>query len=253
MSRRFGICTALVFCCLVLSACATTPTAPVTFQGYTAAVAPRIAVDLNPDWKFIRQDVPGAEQVNFDDSGWQDISLPHTWNNLDGEDGPDPVTWKANYYRGVGWYRKHINLAGLGLEGKSLFLRFDAASIVAQVYVNGTSAGEAHKGAFGAFCYDVTRLLNTSGDNVIAVRVDNSLNKDVAPLAGDFTMFGGIYRSVHLLALNPVAIDPMDDASSGVYIQETTVTPQSASLQIVTKLRNDTAGAADATVQCDIL
>src|SRR5579872_5328969 len=111
--------------------------------GTETVVAPRVAINLNPDWKFIRQDVSGADQPAFDDSAWQSVSLPHTWNNLDGEDGGN------DYYRGPAWYRRHL-LIPKEDQGKSLFLQFDAASSDAIVYVNGKPAGE-HKGMFAGF------------------------------------------------------------------------------------------------------
>src|ERR1700722_1137463 len=64
----------------------------------------RQAVDLNPGWKFIRQDVIDAQNPTFNDSAWGSISLPHTWNISDGE--------SAKMYRGVGWYRRHLDLSG---------------------------------------------------------------------------------------------------------------------------------------------
>src|SRR5580700_12032719 len=94
-----------------------------TEMGTDVAVAPRIAVNLNDNWKFVRMDVEGAQDPGFDDSSWQSISLPHTWNNLDGEDGGN------DYYRGPGWYRRHLNI-GPDLEGKSIFLHFGAAGSV---------------------------------------------------------------------------------------------------------------------------
>jgi beta-galactosidase len=211
-----------------------------------AVTAPRLEVDLNADWKFIRQDVANAEQPDFDDSAWQSVTLPHTWNNLDGEDGGN------DYYRGPGWYRRHLTL-GSQEQGKSLFLRFGAAGSAAAVFVNGKPAGPQHKGMFSAFCYDVTPLVNPQGDNVIAVRVSNAPDPAIPPLEGDFTMFGGLYRGVRLLALNPVSISPMDDASPGVYVKQAAVSPTHADLQVTSKLRNGGAAPAQATVTCELL
>jgi beta-galactosidase len=210
---------------------------------------PRVTMDLNPGWKFIRQDVPGAQAVEFDDSAWGGVALPHTWNNLDGEDGGD------DYYRGVGWYRRHLDLRGqqAQLGGKSLFLRFDGASITTDVYVNGKSAGLTHKGMFGAFCYNVTGLLDPAGDNVIAVRVSNARDANVAPLSADFTFYGGLYRSVRLLALDPLSITPLDDAGPGVYVKQSNVSVEQADLEITTKLRNAHAADRTATVRCKVL
>jgi len=92
---------------------------------------------------------------------------------------------------------------------RSVFLRFDGASTVAEVFVNGKRAGE-HRGGFGAFCFDVTEHVHR-GENVVAVRVNNAKREDVTPLSGDFTIFGGIYRDVHLLTLSPLSVSPVDE------------------------------------------
>src|SRR5205823_4708834 len=105
------------------------------------------------------------------------------------------------------------------------------------VSVNGKPAG-VHHGNFGAFCFDITHLVKPGSSNEIAVRVDNSHSEDIPPLSGDFTIFGGIYRDVHLLVLDPLSISPTDDASSGVYLKQTHVADASADLEITAKLRN---------------
>src|ERR1035441_7163843 len=60
---------------------------PLASQPYTPPANPRVDVNLNPGWRFIRLDVSGAQNTSFDDSAWSAVDLPHTWNNLDGEDG----------------------------------------------------------------------------------------------------------------------------------------------------------------------
>jgi beta-galactosidase len=224
---------AALFFVAVLSGCA------------SQAAEPRSVIDLNGDWKFVRADRFGAAAPEFDDSSWEAVTLPHTWNNLDGEDGGD------NYYRGAGWYRRHLTLDA-DSAGKSLFLKFDGASSVTDVFVNGKPAGR-HKGMFGAFCFDVTGLMNTSGDNVLAVRADNGKDPDVPPNSADFTFFGGIYRSVHLLVLNPLSITPLDDASSGVYVKQAKVSADAADLEITTQVRNGGSADKSATVSCELL
>jgi beta-galactosidase len=230
--------------CAFAAGCAPSapPPAPTLPPG---APEPRQILDLNSAWRFIRKDVPGAEQSTFDDSAWQSVHLPHTWNALDGQDGGN------NYYRGPGWYRRHLTLPP-ELSGRSLFLKFDAASMVADVYVNGRRVG-GHKGAFAAFIFDVTHVLNPAADNVIAVRVDNARNLNVPPLAGDFTLFGGLYRSVHLLALNNLSITPLDDAGPGVYATQDSVAADTAQLHVTTRLRNAAANEKTATVFCQII
>jgi len=222
------------------------PPSDVPAIGADTVTVPRVAVNLNPDWKFVRRDVANAEQPDFDDSSWQSVTLPHTWNNLDGEDGGD------NYYRGPGWYRRHVTL-GAQERGKSLFLHFDAAGSAATVYVNGKPAGPEHKGMFSAFCYDVTPLMDPQGDNVIAVRVTNAPDPAIPPLAGDFNMDGGLYRGVRLLALSPVSISPMDDASPGVYVKQAAVSAAHADLQVTSKLRNGGPAQTTAKITCELL
>ena len=94
-----------------------------------AADAPRSDTMLTDNWKFIREDVADASAPAFNDAKWSAVSVPHTWNAKDGQDGG------ANYYRGPGWYRTHIALKPEA--GKSYFLQFDAAATVADVYLNG--------------------------------------------------------------------------------------------------------------------
>jgi beta-galactosidase len=214
--------------------------------GTDSVEAPRVAVDLNPGWKFLREDADGAEFPNFDDSAWQSVDLPHTWNNLDGEDGHD------DYHRGPAWYRKHLTLDP-SVKGKSLFLWFGAAGSNASVYVNGKLAGLPHKGFFAAFCYDVTPLVNPDGDNVIAVRCTNEKDHTIPPISADFTFFGGLYRGARLLALAPVSISPLDDASPGVYAKQVKVTDDHADIEVTTKLRNSIEIDEPEQVTCDLL
>ena len=185
---------------------------------------------IDDGWRFVRSDVGSAQAVGFDDAAWQAVDLPHTWNAQDGQDGT------GHYYRGPGWYRRHL-LLGDVQAGRRVFLKFDAASVVAQVYVNGQLAGK-HSGAFAAFCFDVTALVR-AGDNVIAVRVDNTYCPDVPPLTGDFNICGGLYRDAHLLVLAPVCVSPLDDGSSGIYLRTLAVDSSSAQIQVTAVLRNN--------------
>ena len=77
-------------------------------------------MNLDEGWRFIRQDVDGAQESGFSDSKWESINIPHSWNALDGQDGG------TNYYRGPGWYRKHFKVDS-AYAGRQLFLKFDGA------------------------------------------------------------------------------------------------------------------------------
>ncbi len=210
-------------------------------QSYSPPASHRVDINLDGGWRFIRQDVAGAQATNFDDSSWAVINLPHTWNNLDGEDGGN------NYYRGIGWYRSHYTVDG-SYFGREFFLKFDGAFYVTDVWLNGNYLGE-HQGGFGAFAFDATPFVNVGADNVIAVKVNNALNTNVPPLSADFTFFGGLYREAHLLVTDPVQISPLDYASPGVYWQTTAVSSNAANLQITAVISNATASPQTVVVR----
>ena len=164
----------VAFCCLVVAQSATLTAAPV----YAPPATHRVDVNLDEGWRFIRMDVEGAPAARFDDASWESINLPHTWNNLDGQDGG------TNYYRGPGWYRKRYTI-DRAYEGRRLFLKFDGAFSASEVWVNGIRIGE-HRGGFAAFVFDATGALRFGAENVIAVKVSNVFDPDIPPLSADF-------------------------------------------------------------------
>jgi beta-galactosidase len=195
---------------------------------------------IDDDWRFTRSNPNGAEAVGFDDSGWTPLSLPHSWNATDGADGGN------NYYRGACWYRRHYTLPAAA-AGKKVYLEFDGANIVTDVFVNGQNVGQ-HRGGFARFRFDVTDAM-ADGDNVIAVRVSNAGVDDVPPLEADFTFFGGIYRDVHVLITDPLHIDTMDYGSDGVYLDPTNVSAASAQLASRVRVTNDGSSDEPVTVE----
>jgi beta-galactosidase len=193
-----------------------------------AELAPRLDLNINDGWAFERSDPSNAEAPAFDDAAWSKLSLPHTWNAQDGA--------LAEYYRGVGWYRRQLQLPS-SYSHKRIFLQFDGAFLVTDVYVNGTHIGQ-HRGGFAAFRFDITSAVRTGASNLIAVKVDNSKNPNLPPIEGDFTCFGGLYRDAHLLVVDPVHIDLEDFGSSGVYLTPSEIGVSSASVRVLVKLKN---------------
>ena len=214
----------------------------------SALSAQRQSISLDADWRFIRRDAGLGVAV---DSQWQAVSLPHTWNNLDGQNGTaaDPGL-PDGYYRGAGWYERQFSLPPES-GGRRVFVRFEAVSIVSDVYVNDRHVGQ-HRGAFGAFCYELTPFLRTGGANIIRVRADNSHFQDVAPLAGDFTVCGGIYRPASLIVTDGVCISPLDHASSGVYLTVKQLTADSAAVEVRTLVSNGLDAPATVQVEAEI-
>jgi beta-galactosidase len=198
---------------------------------------------LDSDWKFNLGDSTNAPAADFDDSGWQTISIPHNWGWQEAQQGKD-------YYRGPGWYRRE--LAVTPETGKRYFLRFEAASLVADVFLNGKLLGE-HRGGFGAFCFEITTNLSASGTNVLAVRVDNSKFPDIAPLSGDFSIYGGLYRPVHLIVTADENFTPTDHGSPGVAWLQTSVSSTQAVLDVTAQISNGTKSKQSRTLIATVL
>jgi beta-galactosidase len=239
MPNRLRLHGALVVAtCLVLLAAGLAAAAPSVLRETAAGVwlpagPTRKWVNLDTGWSFHFGDVPEAAQGSFDDSGWTKVDVPHTWNGEDGQDGGN------DYQRGAGWYRRHY-AAPHATAGRRMYLQFDGASLVTEVWVNGRNVGR-HEGGFARFRFDVTDMVKPGADNVIAVRVDNSKNVNVAPLSGDFTVFGGIYREVGMLVTDPLSIDPLDYAGPGIYLRQRSLTDASATVEVTTLVRNSSA------------
>lgn len=161
-----------------------------------AARAPREVLNLNPDWRYLVGDHPGAEQPVYDDRAWEAVGLPHSFSI--------PYFMSKDFYVGYGWYRKELELTGRQLE-KKIFLEFDGVFREAEVFVNGKRAG-AHDGGYTGFSIDITPYAK-AGRNLIAVRVNNLWHPDRAPRAGEHVFSGGIYRNVRLVLKNKAYID----------------------------------------------
>jgi len=205
------------------------------------AAAQRTETPLADGWRFHLGAVAGdATAERFDDAGWTPVSVPHTWNRL----GSYSVARRpdANTTRGVGWYRLAVDRPA-GAAGKRVFLQFDAASIVAEVWVNGRKLGR-HEGAFGRFRVDATDALRP-GRNVLAVKVDNSkpepggTTEFVVPISGDFFMYGGLYRPVSMIVTGQAHLDLMDHGGPGIYGRVASLTDEAARVAVLARLRND--------------
>jgi len=168
------------------------------------AATSRVRYTINEQWQYA-PDRDGSAAIS--------VNLPHTWNVSDAFDKT------PGYRRGEGWYRKSLRLDP-ALRGKRLFLYFEGANQVADVYVNSHHAGR-HVGGYTAFVFEVTDLMAWNGSNAVAVRVDNSHSQDIPPLNADFTFYGGIYRDVWLLATEEIHVTVTDHASPGVFVRTT--------------------------------
>ena len=155
-----------------------------------------------------------SERRLFNDGWTADgvaVTLPHTWNAVDGADGlPPGEKRQGNAAMSENCYaRKRVRyVRGLPdpKPGKRYFLRFEGASTKASVWVNHWPIGR-HSGAYTAFTFEITEALQAQSNRVEVV-VDNRYDPDVPTISADFTVFGGLYRDVWLYETDPVCVDP---------------------------------------------
>ena len=192
---------------------------------------------INQDWSF-----RFSHQVNANAA--RRVDLPHTWN------AQDALSGKIDYKRGIGNYTKKIFIRP-EWQSKRLFLRFEGANCVSNVFVNGKHIGE-HRGGYGAFVFEITDKVEYGKENTLLVRVNNGEQLDVMPLVGDFNFYGGIYRDVHLLLTDNLCISPLDYASSGVYLIQQQITDKQAAICARINLSNGTGELRKAVLRLQV-
>ncbi len=229
-----------------------------TSAAYQPPASPRATYNFNPGWKFMRQDVPGAEAVNFDDAQWTNVSLPHTWNDVDTYRAliSHPAGDIGDPYRGIGWYRKHFKVPA-GAEGQKVFLEFEGLKQAARFYLNGQPLGKYENG-ISACGLDLSSLVKYGGqDNVLAVKVDNTIDYKEEATGTEFEWknsnsnpnFGGLVRDVWLHVAGSVYQTlPLYEnlQTTGVYIygQNYDIKGRTADVHIESQVRNDSAASA---------
>ena len=141
---------------------------------FSPPTSPHAIYNFNPGWKFFEGDVTNAEQVDFDDSKWTNVSAPHTYNDTDSYAHIISHSGGDRYaYGGIAWYRKHFKLPAAAKDGK-VFLEFEGLKQAGRFWVNGRFAGKYENGVTPCGL-DLTGFVNFGDkENVIAVKVDNS-------------------------------------------------------------------------------
>ncbi len=152
----------------------------------------RNLININQNWLFYK----GVKEITPELEGEQ-ISLPHTWNNLDGQDGG------ADYFRGTCLYSKTLVKSELPVADQ-YYLEFRGANSSADVYVNDQHLAH-HDGGYSTWRVNLTDVLKD--ENKIVIAVDNSPNQKVYPQVADFTFYGGLYRDVNILCVNKTHFD----------------------------------------------
>ncbi|MHB8581041.1 MAG: sugar-binding domain-containing protein [Ignavibacteriaceae bacterium] len=185
----------------------------------------RLLMDYN--WKFHLGDTIDADKFSFDDSNWRTLNLPHDWS-IEGTFSQDaPAGGNGGYLpTGIGWYRKHFEITKNDLS-KKIWIEFDGVYMNSNVWINGNHLG-LHPYGYTSFYYDLTPYLK-EGENIVAVRVDNSLQPNSRWYTGS-----GIYRNVWLVKLEPLHISHW-----GVYVTTPEVSKESAIVKVRTKIDNN--------------
>ena len=169
--------------------------ASATLAATEPAPGPREIIPFDTDWRFWLGDDPAARQAGFDDSSWRTLDVPHDWSIEAAVNKPPEGEHNGGYFsHGIGWYRKSFTLPPS--DGKKVIIEFDGVYMNSEVWINGQFLGRRPYG-FTGFRYDLTQFLQTNGaPNVVAVRVDDSLEPSLRWYAGS-----GIYRHVRLLTI----------------------------------------------------
>jgi beta-galactosidase len=220
---------------------------------YQPPASPRASFDFNADWKFMREDVSGADAAPLNDSSWTTVSTPHTWNEVDSyRSYISHSAGDTTAYRGVGWYRKHFKLPASAADGK-VFLEFEGLKQAAQFFVNGKAAGKFENGVTECGL-DITSLV-TFGEteNVIAVRVDN--RSDYKEETSGVTYqwmgaafnpnFGGLNHDIRLHLTGKIYQTlPLYEnlGTTGVYVwaDEFDIAHRTATIHVESQVKNET-------------
>lgn len=213
-----------------------------------AAESPRLKYNFNPGWKLYVGDLSGAEAESFNDADWKGITLPHAWN----EDSAFKVSID-DLPTGIAWYRKHFKIPA-GNTDKKVFLEFEGIRQAGEFYLNGKFIGR-HENGVMAFGFDITDLLK-SGDNVLAVRIDNAWNYKEKETKSGFQWndknfnanYGGISKNVWLHITDKLYQTlPLYAGlkSTGVYVyaKDFDIPGKSAKITAESEVKNDYAVA----------
>ena len=181
----------------------------------------RNIINLNNDWRFLKDCSDACA------NGGEAISLPHSWNAIDGQDGGN------DYFRGSSLYTKTLIKSDLP-QSDLYYLEFKGTNSSADLYINGQKLAH-HDGGYSTWRVDITSAM--TDETNISVIVDNSPNDCVYPQMADFTFYGGIYRDVNLICANNSHFDLDYYGAPGI-----TVTPSvngsNATVEVTAYVKN---------------
>ena len=199
----------------------------------------RIKENFNKDWKFQLADSTVYSSSDFDDSTWRTLELPHDWSR-EADFSKENSGRNAWLPGGIGWYRKNFSLTESD-KNKHIEIQFDGVYRHSQIWVNGEHVGIQYDG-YTSFYFDITPFVHFDKENVIAVKVDNSVQPNCRWYSGS-----GIYRNVWL-----TVTDPLHVKNWGTYITTPQVSKGKAVVNIKTTLENFRKLPSNATINTEI-
>ncbi len=162
--------------------------------------------NLTDGWRFLKAELPVETAMAYAQRG-ETVTLPHTWNAADGQDGGN------DYHRGLCWYVRELTAEEIA--GERLFLEVNGANHTAEVFLNGKQLAR-HEGGYSTFRVELTGHL--ADKNVLAISVDNRDSQTVYPQKADFTFYGGLYREVRLLSVPAQHFELLKDGTPGIKV-----------------------------------
>lgn len=219
------------------------PFLPQTAIGAKPPKSPRVIKSFDSDWRFHLGETSGAERIEFDDSAWRKLDVPHDWSIEGPFDKDNPTRGSGGFLpAGIGWYRKQFTLP-TNDANQRVFIEFDGVMANSDVWINGFHLGQRPYG-YVSFAYELTEHLNFGGKpNVVAVRADNS-----GQPASRWYSGAGIYRHVRLVITSPVHV-----MQWGNFVTTPTITAQQASVRVVSKVINQSDKARLISLQTEVV
>jgi len=227
----------------------------------------RVVVDINADWVFDYFPAPVLDDSmaasGLDDSDWPAVALPHTWSTYEttGDEHPfilhaaetdDPYWW-----RGWGWYRKKLIMSE-AIAGSVVSVEFDGVQKYSRIYVNGEFAGD-HSGGYTSFSVDISEFIRPGEVNQLAVAVSNRRDDEfggIPPMtAGNFNVYGGIYRNARMVIRDRLHIPFQGNADheGGTFVTTPEVSAELAHVRVRTYVRNEYPDPVTATLVTSVV
>ena len=204
----------------------------------------RDVITLKKEWKFSKGEHSEAISPNYDDTSWENVSVPHDWaikGPFDKEvdiqkvaieqNGEKVATEKTGRtgalpYIGEGWYRTHFSLSNFD-ENKKVIILFEGAMSEPEVFLNGKKVGEWKYG-YSYFYFDITEYINNTNKNTLVVKLTN------VGLSSRWYPGAGLYRKVQVILKNKENINQW-----GTFITTPLVTKDLAKVNVKTKVSGD--------------